>query len=148
MKAVILAGGFGTRISEETETRPKPMIEIGEKPIIWHIMKLYSYYGHNDFIICCGYKQHLIKEWFANYYLHNSDVTLDEFFDDEMQLEDSHDDAVVDHFDFANNGSKKSNTQKDNFFLNHSNYLNLIYILYALYLTYLYIHFLFFLLFH
>jgi len=77
MKVVILAGGFGTRISEESQLIPKPMIEIGEKPILWHIMKLYSHYGFNEFIICCGYKQHLIKEWFANYYLHNSDITLD-----------------------------------------------------------------------
>lgn len=77
MKAVILAGGFGTRISEESHLRPKPMIEIGGKPILWHIMKEYSYYGYNDFIICAGYKQHVIKEWFADYYLHNSDVTFD-----------------------------------------------------------------------
>lgn len=77
MKVVILAGGFGTRISEESHLKPKPMIEIGEKPILWHIMKEYSYYGHNDFIICCGYKQHMIKEYFADYYLYNSDVTFD-----------------------------------------------------------------------
>lgn len=77
MKVVILAGGRGTRISEESHLRPKPMIEIGGKPILWHIMKLYGYYGYNDFIICAGYKQHVIKEWFANYYLHNSDVTFD-----------------------------------------------------------------------
>lgn len=77
MKVVILAGGFGTRISEESHLKPKPMIEIGEKPILWHIMKGYSYYGFNDFVICCGYKQHIIKEWFADYYLHNSDVTFD-----------------------------------------------------------------------
>ena len=77
MKVVLLAGGFGTRISEESHLRPKPMIEIGGKPILWHIMKEYSYYGFNEFIICCGYKQHVIKEWFANYYLHNSDITLD-----------------------------------------------------------------------
>lgn len=77
MKVVILAGGRGTRIQEESEYRPKPMIEIGEKPILWHIMKEYSYYGFNDFIICCGYKQHMIKEWFADYYLSNSDVTFD-----------------------------------------------------------------------
>lgn len=76
MKVVILAGGLGTRISEESHLKPKPMIEIGEKPILWHIMKLYSYYGFHDFIICAGYKQHVIKEWFANYYLHNSDVTF------------------------------------------------------------------------
>ena len=77
MKAVILAGGFGTRISEETSRKPKPMVEIGGKPILWHIMKIYSAYGVNDFIICLGYKGYLIKEYFANYYLHNSDVTFD-----------------------------------------------------------------------
>lgn len=77
MKVVILAGGFGTRISEESHLKPKPMLEIGEKPILWHIMKEYSHYGYNDFIICAGYKQHIIKEWFADYYLHNSDVTFD-----------------------------------------------------------------------
>lgn len=77
MKVVILAGGLGTRISEESHLRPKPMIEIGGKPILWHIMKLYSFYGYNDFIICAGYKQQIIKEWFANYYLHNTDVTFD-----------------------------------------------------------------------
>lgn len=77
MKVVILAGGYGTRISEESHLKPKPMIEIGEKPILWHIMKLYSYYGYNDFIICCGYMQHVIKQWFANYYLYNCDVTFD-----------------------------------------------------------------------
>jgi glucose-1-phosphate cytidylyltransferase len=77
MKCVILAGGFGTRISEESHLRPKPMIEIGGKPIMWHIMKLYSFYGINDFIICAGYKQEFIKEYFANYALHNSDVTFD-----------------------------------------------------------------------
>ena len=77
LKVVILAGGFGTRISEESHLKPKPMIEIGEKPILWHIMKLYSHYGYNEFVICCGYKQHVIKEWFADYYLHNSDITFD-----------------------------------------------------------------------
>lgn len=77
MKAVLLAGGFGTRISEESEFKPKPMIEIGGKPILWHIMKEYSHYGINEFIICAGYKQHVIKEWFADYYLHNSDITFD-----------------------------------------------------------------------
>lgn len=77
MKTVILAGGFGTRISEESHLKPKPMLEIGGKPILWHIMKEYSSYGFYDFIICCGYKQHVIKEWFADYYLHNSDVTFD-----------------------------------------------------------------------
>lgn len=77
MKVVILAGGFGTRISEESQFNPKPMIEIGGKPIIWHIMKEYSYYGYNEFIICAGYKQHVVKEWFADYFLHNSDITFD-----------------------------------------------------------------------
>lgn len=77
MKVVILAGGFGTRISEESHLKPKPMVEIGEKPILWHIMKEYSYYGFDEFIICCGYKQHVIKEWFADYYLHTSDITFD-----------------------------------------------------------------------
>ena len=77
MKAVVLAGGLGTRISEETHLKPKPMIEIGGKPILWHIMKLYSAHGVNDFIICCGYKGYIIKEYFANYFLHMSDVTFD-----------------------------------------------------------------------
>lgn len=77
MKVVILAGGFGTRISEESHLRPKPMIEIGERPILWHIMKLYSHYGYNDFVICLGYKGYMIKEFFADYYLHTSDVTFD-----------------------------------------------------------------------
>lgn len=77
MKTVILAGGFGTRISEETDIRPKPMVEIGGKPILWHIMKIYSHYGFNDFIILLGYKGYYIKEYFANYYLHQSDVTFD-----------------------------------------------------------------------
>ncbi|MFS1511028.1 glucose-1-phosphate cytidylyltransferase [Chengkuizengella sp. SCS-71B] len=77
MKVVILAGGFGTRISEESSFIPKPMIKIGEKPILWHIMKYYSYFGYNDFVICCGYKQEVIKSFFANYYLHMSDVTFD-----------------------------------------------------------------------
>ena len=77
MKVVILAGGLGTRISEESQYRPKPMIEICGKPILWHIMKEYSYYGFNEFIICAGYKQHMIKEWFADYFLHTSDITFD-----------------------------------------------------------------------
>lgn len=83
MKVVILAGGYGTRISEESHLKPKPMIEIGDKPILWHIMKIYSRYGYNDFIVCLGYKGYIIKEYFADYYLHASDIT----------------------FDFANNGS-------------------------------------------
>jgi glucose-1-phosphate cytidylyltransferase len=85
MKAVILAGGLGTRISEETHLRPKPMIEIGGKPILWHIMKIYAHYGVNEFIICCGYKGYVIKEYFANYFLHTSDVTFD-MRDNSMQV--------------------------------------------------------------
>ena len=77
MKVLILAGGLGSRISEETHLKPKPMIEIGDKPILWHIMKIYSFYGFNDFIILCGYKGYLIKEYFANYYRHNADMTID-----------------------------------------------------------------------
>jgi glucose-1-phosphate cytidylyltransferase len=77
MKAVILAGGLGTRLSEETAVRPKPMVEIGGKPILWHILKMYSHHGVNDFVICCGYKGYVIKEYFANYFLHTSDVTFD-----------------------------------------------------------------------
>jgi glucose-1-phosphate cytidylyltransferase len=76
MKAVILAGGLGTRLAEETHLRPKPMVEIGGKPILWHILKTYSHYGINEFIICCGYKGYIIKEYFANYFLHTSDVTF------------------------------------------------------------------------
>jgi glucose-1-phosphate cytidylyltransferase len=85
MKAVILAGGLGTRISEETHLKPKPMIEIGGKPILWHVMKIYSAHGVNDFIICCGYKGYLIKEYFANYFLHQSDVTFD-MVNNEMEV--------------------------------------------------------------
>ena len=86
MKVVILAGGYGTRISEESHLKPKPMVEVGDKPILWHIMKEYSHYGFNDFIICCGYKQHVIKEWFADYYLYNSDVTFDFANDNKMTI--------------------------------------------------------------
>ncbi len=77
MKVVLLAGGFGTRISEESHFKPKPMIDIGGMPILWHIMKIFSFYGYNDFVICAGYKQEVIKEWFGNYYLHTSDITFD-----------------------------------------------------------------------
>lgn len=90
MKVVLLAGGFGTRISEESEIRPKPMIEIGGMPILWHIMKEYSYYGFNDFIICAGYKQHYIKEWFADYFLHTSDITFDFSQGNKMIIHDQH----------------------------------------------------------
>lgn len=89
MKIVILAGGFGTRISEESHLKPKPMIEIGDKPILWHIMKSYSAYGFNEFIICCGYKQYVIKEYFADYYLHNCDVTFDFSEDNRMTIHNS-----------------------------------------------------------
>lgn len=89
MKAVILAGGFGTRISEESHLKPKPMLEIGERPILWHIMKLYSHYGINEFIICAGYKQHIIKEFFADYFLHMSDITFD-LQQNSMQVHDSY----------------------------------------------------------
>ena len=85
MKVVILAGGKGTRISEESQIKPKPMVEIGDMPILWHIMKIYSYYGYNDFIICCGYKAYVIKEFFANYFLRKSDVTFD--FNDNGHIE-------------------------------------------------------------
>lgn len=84
MKVVILAGGFGTRISEESQFKPKPMLEIGEMPILWHIMKGYSHYGFCDFLVCAGYKQHVIKEWFADYFLHTSDITFDFTNDNEM----------------------------------------------------------------
>lgn len=90
MKAVILAGGFGTRISEESHLKPKPMIEIGEKPILWHIMKEFSYYGVNEFIVCAGYKQHVIKEWFADYFIHTSDITFDFTKGNEMIVHNKH----------------------------------------------------------
>ncbi len=90
MKAVILAGGYGTRISEESQYKPKPMVEIGEQPILWHIMKLYSHYGVDDFVICAGYKQHVIKEWFANYFLHTSDITFDFTQDNKIIVNDKH----------------------------------------------------------
>lgn len=88
MKVVILAGGLGTRLSEETDLKPKPMVEVGGKPILWHIMKIYSHYGFNDFIICLGYKGYIIKEYFANYFLHQSDVTID-IRDNKMEIHDS-----------------------------------------------------------
>ena len=90
MKAGLLAGGFGTRISEESEFRPKPMIEIGGMPILWHIMKGYSAYGVNEFVICAGYKQHVIKEWFADYFLHTSDVTFDFTKNNEITVHNKH----------------------------------------------------------
>ena len=89
MKVVILAGGFGTRITEESHLRPKPMIEIGNRPILWHIMKIYSYYGFTEFIICCGYKGFMIKEYFANYFLHMSDVTFN-MITNKMEVHQGH----------------------------------------------------------
>ena len=89
MKAVILAGGYGSRLSEATHLIPKPMVEIGGKPILWHIMKIYSSYGINDFIICCGYKQYVIKEYFANYFMHNCDMTVD-LSDNTIEVHRSH----------------------------------------------------------
>lgn len=89
MKAVILAGGFGSRLSEATNLIPKPMVEIGGKPILWHIMKTYSHYGINEFIICCGYKQYVIKEYFANYFRHNSDMTVD-LANNHIEILDNH----------------------------------------------------------
>lgn len=93
MKVVILAGGFGTRISEESAFKPKPMLEIGGMPILWHIMKTYSHYGFNEFIICAGYKQHVIKEWFADYFLHTSDITFDFTNGNEMIVHNKHAEA-------------------------------------------------------
>lgn len=90
MKVVLLAGGLGTRISEESQYKPKPMIEIGGMPILWHIMKEYSYYGFNEFIICAGYKQHVIKEWFADYFLHTSDITFDFTEGNKVIVHDQH----------------------------------------------------------
>ncbi|MCX6651891.1 MAG: glucose-1-phosphate cytidylyltransferase [Methanomassiliicoccales archaeon] len=89
MKTVILAGGFGTRISEESVARPKPMIEIGGMPLLWHVMKIYSHYGHNDFVVCLGYKGYMIKEFFANYLLHMSDVTID-IKNDRMEIHNNY----------------------------------------------------------
>ena len=90
MKVVLLAGGLGTRLSEETEFKPKPMVEIGGMPILWHIMKEYSYYGYNDFIICAGYKQHIIKEWFADYFFYTSDITFDFTQGNKVIVHDQH----------------------------------------------------------
>ncbi len=90
MKVVLLAGGMGTRIAEESQTKPKPMVEIGGMPILWHIMKEYSHYGFNEFIICAGYKQHMIKEWFSDYFLHTSDITFDFTKGNEMIVHNRH----------------------------------------------------------
>lgn len=90
MKVVLLAGGYGTRISEESQFKPKPMIEIGGMPILWHIMKGYAHYGYTDFVVCAGYKQHVIKEWFADYFLHTSDITFDFTQGDRMIVHNQH----------------------------------------------------------
>lgn len=110
MKVVILAGGFGTRFSEESQFRPKPMIEIGEMPILWHIMKEYSHYGYNEFIICAGYKQHMIKEWFADYFLHTSDITFDFTNNNEITIHNKHTEpwkvTIVDTGLYTNTGGR------------------------------------------
>lgn len=98
MKVVLLAGGKGTRITEESHLKPKPMIEIGDMPILWHIMKTYSYYGYNDFVICAGYKQEYIKEWFMNYFIHTSDITFDFTKGNEVIVHDQHSKPSKVHF--------------------------------------------------
>jgi glucose-1-phosphate cytidylyltransferase len=115
LKAVILAGGLGTRISEETHLKPKPMIEIGGKPILWHIMKTYSFYGIHEFIICCGYKGYLVKEYFANYFLHMSDVTID-MVNNSMEVHERHADpwkvTMVDTGEHTMTGGRLKRVQK------------------------------------
>ena len=115
MKVVILAGGLGTRISEETTVRPKPMVEIGGKPILWHIMKTYSHHGINDFVICCGYKGYMIKEYFANYFLHMSDVTFD-MAKNSMEVHERHAEpwrvTLVDTGDNTQTGGRLKRVQK------------------------------------
>jgi len=115
MKAVILAGGLGTRIAEETHLRPKPMIEIGGNPILWHIMKMYSTHGINEFIICCGYKGYLIKEYFANYFLHMSDITID-MKNNSMEVHEQHADpwrvTLVDTGEATMTGGRLKRVQK------------------------------------
>ena len=110
MKTVILAGGLGTRLSEETHLKPKPMVEIGGKPILWHIMKLFSFYGLNDFIICCGYKGYVIKEFFANYFLHTSDVTFHIGINNRMEIHKVRSEpwrvSLVDTGDYSNTGGR------------------------------------------
>ncbi len=116
MKAVILAGGYGTRISEESQYKPKPMIEVGGMPILWHIMKEYSTYGINDFVICAGYKQYMIKEWFNNYFLYTSDVTFDMTHGNQLILHEQHSEpwrvTVVDTGDKTMTGGRIKRIQK------------------------------------
>ncbi|MGZ5280312.1 MAG: glucose-1-phosphate cytidylyltransferase, partial [Pseudobdellovibrionaceae bacterium] len=115
MKAVILAGGLGTRISEESHLKPKPMIEIGGKPVLWHLMKIYSAHGINDFIICCGYKGYVIKEYFANYFLHNSNITFD-LKNNQMKIHDNSSEpwsvTVVDTGDNTMTGGRLKRVQQ------------------------------------
>jgi glucose-1-phosphate cytidylyltransferase len=110
MKAVILAGGLGTRLSEETHLKPKPMVEVGGKPILWHILKIYSHFGVNEFVICCGYKGYLIKEYFANYFLHTSDVTFHMDNDNYLEVHQRKSEAwkvtLVDTGDFSQTGGR------------------------------------------
>jgi glucose-1-phosphate cytidylyltransferase len=123
MKVVILAGGYGTRIAEETDLKPKPMVQIGGKPILWHIMKIYSYYGFNDFVILLGYKGYYIKEYFANYFLHQSDVTID-LQNNQMQVHDNHSEpwkvTLVDTGLDAMTGSRIKKAQR---YLNNDTFL-------------------------
>jgi glucose-1-phosphate cytidylyltransferase len=110
MKTVILAGGLGTRLSEETHLKPKPMVEVGGKPILWHILKMYSHFGINEFVICCGYKGYLIKEYFANYFLHTSDVTFHMDVDNQMEVHHRMSEpwkvTLVDTGDFSQTGGR------------------------------------------
>ena len=127
MKVVILAGGLGTRISEESHLKPKPMIEIGDMPILWHIMKQYSHFGYNDFIICAGYKQNIIKEWFANYFVYTSDITFDFSMGNEIVVHDRHSEpwkvTIVDTGLYTMTGGRlkriKKFIEKDSFFMTY-----------------------------
>ena len=115
MKAVILAGGLGTRLSEETHLKPKPMVEVGGKPILWHILKIYSYHGINEFIVCCGYKGYMIKEYFANYFLHTSDVTFHMDEDNRMEIHQRKNEpwkvTLVDTGDTSQTGGRLGNVR-------------------------------------
>ena len=133
MQVVILAGGLGTRISEESLIKPKPLIEIGSKPIIWHIMKIYSHYGFNDFIICCGYKGYLIKEYFANYSLHTTDIKVDlhkNYIEVLKKKTEKWNVTLVDTGDFSNTGERIKRIKKfiknDNFCLTYGDGLSSI----------------------
>ena len=123
MKAVILAGGLGTRLSEETHLKPKPMVEVGGKPILWHILKIYSHFGINEFIICCGYKGYLIKEYFANYFLHTSDVTFHMDVDNHMEVHHRKSEpwkvTLVDTGDFSQTGGRLGRVRE---YLNNSSF--------------------------